>query len=247
MRTWITIVLVSFAFSACIPIPYELVPSGDRLIGDAYSVNSPVDWTKLKQSEFEIWTVDGFSLQSLLRFDQRWTKLGACRSIRAEKKRFRVTVKAWKRSMWRISSKRHWKFLAPRRWLYPTFDQRLSGVATAFVSRSNSSKKALSIWLRHSVPSTTRDGWTSLSMPAPCNIISSLDATRSTKFLPRSAWARISRVPRWQRAPGLRIRGDRCRRGGRCPRGWSRAARCRSTSEWSGARWRDRPTSRRRD
>ena len=86
MRTWITIVLVSFAFSACIPIPYELVPSGDRLIGDAYTVNSPVDWTKLKQSEFEIWTVDGFSLQSLLRFDQRWTKLGACPSIRAEKK-----------------------------------------------------------------------------------------------------------------------------------------------------------------
>ena len=65
MRTWITIVLVSFAFSACIPIPYELVPSGDRLIGDAYTVNSPVDWTKLKQPEFEIWTVDGFSLQSL--------------------------------------------------------------------------------------------------------------------------------------------------------------------------------------
>ena len=96
MRTWITIVLVSFAFSACIPIPYELVPSGDRLIGDAYTVNSPVDWTKLKQSEFEIWTVDGFSLQSLLRFDQRWTKLGACRSIRAEKKvpRYREGMEA---------------------------------------------------------------------------------------------------------------------------------------------------------
>ena len=65
MRNWLIIVLGMIAISACIPAPFELVPSGDRQVGGAYTVSSPVAWTRLRNSELEIWTVAGFGLQWL--------------------------------------------------------------------------------------------------------------------------------------------------------------------------------------
>ncbi len=44
---------------------YSLVPPSRYAVGEAYSVDPQIAWSKLSQSDVEIWTVDGPLLQSL--------------------------------------------------------------------------------------------------------------------------------------------------------------------------------------
>ncbi len=63
MRKLWPVLLVLSVLAAC--TQYSLVEAERVKIGDAYSVDPQIAWSKLQVGDFEIWTVDGANLESL--------------------------------------------------------------------------------------------------------------------------------------------------------------------------------------
>jgi hypothetical protein len=62
-RASLALLVVSLFLSGC--GHYTLVSSERQVIGEAYSVDSPILWSRTKQWDMEVWTVDGPSLDAL--------------------------------------------------------------------------------------------------------------------------------------------------------------------------------------
>ncbi len=63
MRKLWPVLFVLNVLAAC--TQYSLVEAKRVKIGDAYSVDPQIAWSKLQVGDFEIWTVDGANLESL--------------------------------------------------------------------------------------------------------------------------------------------------------------------------------------
>ena len=63
MRKLWPVLLALSVLAAC--AQYSLVEAERVKIGNAYSVDPQIAWSKLQVGDFEIWTVDGANLESL--------------------------------------------------------------------------------------------------------------------------------------------------------------------------------------